>query len=184
MKWLSRVRLFATLWTIAHQALPFMGFSRQEYWSGLPFPSPGDLPNLNSVGGGTSCLVFPLRWCLLSLQGDLPLLPSHPIVFSLPAALPTQRHRLCSFRWMRYHLEGMSEEELEGRRAVSWTVGQLKSTNVDQDGSKLENTKSLLGSVVVFVVDRRVLSFHTLKLTKETCPEALEQGGHLVTKLL
>ena len=40
-----RVRLFATPWTVAHQALPSMGFSRQEYWSGLPFPSPGDLPN-------------------------------------------------------------------------------------------------------------------------------------------
>ena len=42
---LSRVRLFATLWTVAHQASPSMGFSRQEYWSGLPFPSPGDLPD-------------------------------------------------------------------------------------------------------------------------------------------
>ena len=40
---LSRVRLFATPWTVAHQAPPSMGFSRQEYWSGLPFPSPGDL---------------------------------------------------------------------------------------------------------------------------------------------
>ena len=45
MKSLSRVRLFATPWTVAHQALPSMGFSRQEYWSGLPFPSPGDLPD-------------------------------------------------------------------------------------------------------------------------------------------
>ena len=45
MKLLSLVRLFATLWTIAHQALPSMGFSRQEYWSGLPFPSLGDLPD-------------------------------------------------------------------------------------------------------------------------------------------
>ena len=44
VKSLSRVRLFATPWTIAHQAPPSMGFSRQEYWSGLPFPSPGDLP--------------------------------------------------------------------------------------------------------------------------------------------
>ena len=40
----SRVRLFATPWNVAHQAPPFMGFSRQEYWSGLPFPS-GDLPD-------------------------------------------------------------------------------------------------------------------------------------------
>ena len=39
------VRLFLTLWTIAQQAALSMGFPRQEYWSGLPFPSPGDLPN-------------------------------------------------------------------------------------------------------------------------------------------
>ena len=42
---LSRVRLFATPWTVAHQAPLSKGFSRQEYWSGLPFPSPGDLPD-------------------------------------------------------------------------------------------------------------------------------------------
>ena len=41
----SRVRLFATLWTIACQAPLSMGFSRQEYWSGLPFCPPGDLPD-------------------------------------------------------------------------------------------------------------------------------------------
>ena len=40
MKSLSRVQLFATPWTVAYQAPPTMGFSRQEYWSGLPFPSP------------------------------------------------------------------------------------------------------------------------------------------------
>ena len=45
MKSLSCVRLFATPWTVAHQAPLPMGFSRQEYWSGLPFPSPGDLPD-------------------------------------------------------------------------------------------------------------------------------------------
>ena len=42
---LSRVRLFPTPWTIAHQDPMFMGFSQQEYWSGVPFPPPGDLPN-------------------------------------------------------------------------------------------------------------------------------------------
>ena len=42
---LSRVLLFATPWTAAYQAPPSIGFSRQEYWSGLPFPSPGGLPN-------------------------------------------------------------------------------------------------------------------------------------------
>ena len=43
VKSLSRVQLFATPWTVAYQAPPSMGFSRQEYWSGLPFPSPEDL---------------------------------------------------------------------------------------------------------------------------------------------
>ena len=41
----SCVRLFATSWTIAHQAPLSMGFPRQEYWSGLPCPPPGDLPH-------------------------------------------------------------------------------------------------------------------------------------------
>ena len=42
---LSHVPVFTTLWTVAHQAPLSVGFPRQEYWSGLPFPSPGDLPD-------------------------------------------------------------------------------------------------------------------------------------------
>ena len=61
VKSLSRVRLFATG---AHQAPPSMEFSRQEYWSGLPFPSPGDLPNLGIEPGSPA------------LQADA--LPSEP----------------------------------------------------------------------------------------------------------
>ena len=45
VKLLNHVRLFVTPWTVAYQAPPSMGFSRQEYWSGLPFPFPGDLPD-------------------------------------------------------------------------------------------------------------------------------------------
>ena len=53
LTWLQKVksevaqsaRLFATPWTAAYQAPLSMGFSRQEYWSGLPFPPPGDLPD-------------------------------------------------------------------------------------------------------------------------------------------
>ena len=45
VKSLSPVRLFVTSWTVAYQAPLSMGVSRQEYWSGLPFPSPGDLPD-------------------------------------------------------------------------------------------------------------------------------------------
>jgi len=62
---LSHVQLFATLWTVAHQAPLFMGFFRQEYWSGLPCPPPGDLPDPE---------IEPVFLCLLRWQaGSLPL---------------------------------------------------------------------------------------------------------------
>ena len=64
LKSLFRVRLFATPWTVAYQAPPSMEFSRQEYWSGLPFPSPGDLPGPGIEPGS------------LALQADA--LPSEP----------------------------------------------------------------------------------------------------------
>ena len=51
MKSLSCVRLFATPWTVAYQAPPSMGFSRQQYWSGLPFPSPGGLTDIGIEPG-------------------------------------------------------------------------------------------------------------------------------------
>ena len=46
VKSLSHAQFFATPWTVAYQAPPSMEFSRQEDWSGSPFPSPGDLPDL------------------------------------------------------------------------------------------------------------------------------------------
>ena len=55
MKLLSHVLLFVTPWTVACQAPPSMGFYRQEYWSELPFPSPGDLPNPGSNLGLLHC---------------------------------------------------------------------------------------------------------------------------------
>ena len=45
LKSVSRIQLFATPWTVASQALLSIGFFRQDYWSGLPFPPPEDLPN-------------------------------------------------------------------------------------------------------------------------------------------
>ena len=50
-----------TPWTVALQALSFMGFSRQEYWSGLPFPSVGDLPNPGIEPGSPTLQVDSLR---------------------------------------------------------------------------------------------------------------------------
>ena len=61
---LSHVQLFATSWTVAHQAPLSMEFSRQENWSGVPFPSPGDLPNPR---------IKPASLSSLALASSLPL---------------------------------------------------------------------------------------------------------------
>ena len=58
---LSHVLLFSTPWTVAHQAPVSIGFPRQGYWSRLPFPSPGDLPNPG---------IEPVSLCLLHWQVD------------------------------------------------------------------------------------------------------------------
>ena len=74
----SRVKLFAILWTVACQAPLLMGFSRQEYWSGVPFPSPGDLPPGTEAGSP-------------ALQADsLPSEPPGKAGFNLPI----KRHRV------------------------------------------------------------------------------------------
>ena len=62
----SHVRLFATPWTVAHQAPLSMAFLRQEYWSGLPFLSPGDLPDPGIEPGLLHCGQILYR---LSYQG-------------------------------------------------------------------------------------------------------------------
>ena len=62
MSRLSRVLLFVTPWTVAYGAALFMGFHRQEYWSGLPFPSPGDLPNPGIEAGSSTLQADALPW--------------------------------------------------------------------------------------------------------------------------
>ena len=69
MKSLSHVRLFATPWTVAYQAPPSMGFSRQEYWSVLPFPSPGDLQAGFSKGRGTRDQIANICWIIEIVRG-------------------------------------------------------------------------------------------------------------------
>ena len=83
VKSLSCVQLFATPWTVAYQAPPSMEFSRQEYWSGLPFPSPGHLPDPGVEPGSPS------------LQADA--LASEPAGKS-HSVLPKRSPRTCSAR--------------------------------------------------------------------------------------
>ena len=66
----SHVQLFMTPWTVAHQAPLSVGFSRQEYWSGLPFPSPGDLPNPGIEPESTASPALQMDSLLLSHWGS------------------------------------------------------------------------------------------------------------------
>ena len=66
---LSCIQLFATLWTIALQAPLSMGFSRQEDWSGLPRPPPGDLPNPGTEAVSLTSLALAGRFLTIRAPG-------------------------------------------------------------------------------------------------------------------
>ena len=66
-----KVLVFATPWTVACQAPLSTGFSRQKYWSGLPFPSPGHLPNLG-IGPGSPALQADSLPCELPGKPQIP----------------------------------------------------------------------------------------------------------------
>ena len=83
VKLLSHVRLFETPWTTAYQVPPSVGFSRQEYWSGLPFPSPGDLPNPGIEPRSPTLQAY--------------VLPSEPPGKSISLYMPLVIHGVCAF---------------------------------------------------------------------------------------
>ena len=83
----SHFQFFATLWTTAHQALLSMGFSRQGYWSGLPCPPPGDLPD-PTLGHWGSHL---LHWQAGSLPLALPGKPQRGIILGFNLNFPHVR---------------------------------------------------------------------------------------------
>ena len=101
VKSLSRVWLFVTLWTVAYQAPQSMEFSRQEYWSGLPFPSPGDLPNPGIKPGSPA------------LQADA--LPSEP-VFNILDDSYSNNKNVCYFPiFSLFFFSGFWQHMLENR---------------------------------------------------------------------
>ena len=78
----SHVKLFATLWTVAHQAPLSIGFPRQEYWSGLPFPSPGNLPNPGIEPMSPASPAFTGRFFTTRATWEVPSLPVYLVYFS------------------------------------------------------------------------------------------------------
>jgi len=91
---LSHVRFFATPWTVAHQAPLSMGFPRQEYWSGSPFPPPGDLPDP---------VIKPVSPASPALANSLP--PSHwgiptYLQFPLLPCINSHDHHQTLWRWL------------------------------------------------------------------------------------
>ena len=70
---LSRVRLFAAQWTVDHQAPLSMEFSKQEYWSRLPFPTPGDPPDLGTEPASLASPALAGRFFTTSATWDVPL---------------------------------------------------------------------------------------------------------------
>ena len=84
----SCVQLFVTLWTVAHQAPLSMGFSRQEYWSGLPCPPPGDLPDpgMESASLMSPALagMFFTTSATWEAQSEVGILANHLLAMGLP----------------------------------------------------------------------------------------------------
>ena len=104
---LSRVQLFATPWMVAHQVPLTMEFSRQEYGSGLPFPSPGDLPNIGIEPQSRALQVASLpSEPQMSLALKCSLCPRSVIVLRNDVECPQCTHFLKDFSVLSLHLTG------------------------------------------------------------------------------
>jgi len=98
----SRVQLLATTWVIAHQASLLIGFSRQEYCSGLPFPSPGDLPDPGIELGSPALqadslpsepvIILVTQLCLIFCDPMDCSMPGFPVHHELPAFIQIHVH--------------------------------------------------------------------------------------------
>ena len=84
VKSFSYVWLFATLWTVACQATLSMGFSRQEYWTGLPCSPPGDLPNPGIKSMSLKSLALPGRFFTTSATWEATPITRHSILLHAP----------------------------------------------------------------------------------------------------
>ena len=94
----SHVQLFVTLWAVAHQAPLSMGSSRQEYWSGLPCPSPGGLPNPGIEPRNDRSINYPHCHCMtVTFQFSITQLIHH--AFWMQTSYCISNHK---FHWVQY----------------------------------------------------------------------------------
>ena len=133
-KSLQSRQLFATPWTVAQQAPLSKGFSRQEYWSGLPCPPPGELPNL----GIEPCLLHLLHW----QTGSLPLAPPGKPTLSLESGTKPVSSVKCQ------RVNGGRKEGNEDRRLINHTRKRFV-THLVQSHCFAERLKGLQGSSVL-----------------------------------
>ena len=111
----SHVQLFATPRTVAHQASLSMGFSRQEYWNGLPCPPPGDLPNpgikpvtLKSPALAGSFFTTSTTWEALAL--DVQKLICHETATSLQITKKLNEYQKVIYIYIPFHLSGETQK--------------------------------------------------------------------------
>ena len=140
----SHVWLFATPWTVAHQAPLSMGFSRQEYWSGLPCPPPGDLPN---PGTKPTSLMPPAlaggffttssTWGVLQKHKDGEIGPEDVL---LKVITDTQTHPVIPSEHLAYCAHGIT-------KVLGWGVMiLLQSSDPDRALSKIKTSRPVLFS--------------------------------------
>ena len=99
----SHVQLFVILWTVVCQAPLSMGFSRQEHWSGLPCPPPGDLPDPGIKPASLAAPALPVNSLLLSHQGSPTFWPSHPFPPTFSSVSGSHQCLLYEFGFFRFH---------------------------------------------------------------------------------
>ena len=113
---LSHVWLFATLWTVVHQAPLSMGFSRRECWSGLPFPPPGDLPQ----PGIELCLLHWQADSLLLSHLGIPLVSGEAVISTVFLEGGCARRLLCVERkmWSNEKAQSRAEKDYKIRDSI------------------------------------------------------------------
>ena len=148
VKSLSHVQLFVTPWTVAYHAPLSMGFSRQEYWSGLPFPSPEDLPFSRESSQprnrtGVSCIAggFFTSWA----TGEAPLLGGcHRIVCPILGSKELEK-------WQPNFPPHLELPVLTGRAAISRAASVPSSP--EEDWAKGLESRKLSGKVFTWCTE-------------------------------